>query len=153
MHIGLEYAAWWLGLTLGYLGLVTSPTGWEIVAGLVVGAAVSAVAVLARRAFLPALRAPSFVRRAVLLPVDVASDALELSWLLLTGRVFGADCGELDGVDLPDDREETRAWAVLLASAAPGSLTVDVEERDGHAVLRRHRLTGSSRATAALERR
>jgi multisubunit Na+/H+ antiporter MnhE subunit len=153
MRVRLEYAAWWLGLTLAYLGLVTSPTGWEIVAGLLVGAGVSAVAVLARRAFDPALRAPSFVRRAVLLPVDVASDALALTWLLLSGRAFGADCGDLDRVDLPDDREETRAWAVLLASAAPGSLTVDVEERDGHPVLCRHRLTGHSRATAALEHR
>jgi hypothetical protein len=75
--------------------------------------------------------------------------------LLVTGRVLRADVGDLDDVLLPDDDDDeaTRAWAVLLASAAPGSLTVDVEERDGRSVLRRHRLTSRSRATAGLEGR
>jgi multisubunit Na+/H+ antiporter MnhE subunit len=153
MRIRVEYAAWWLGLTMAYLGLVTSPTGWEIAAGLVVGAIVAAVAVLARRAFEPAFRAPSFVRRVVLLPVDVATDAVALSWLLLSGRALRTGCGELDRVTLPDDSSETRAWAVLLTSAAPGSLAVDVEQHGGRAVLSRHRLTTGSRSLAALEGR
>jgi hypothetical protein len=36
---------------------------------------------------------------------------------------------------------------------APGSLTVDVEERGGGLVLRRHRMTSLSRASADLENR
>lgn len=153
MRVWVEYAVWWLLLTVGYLGLITSPSGWEIPVGVAIGAAVAGVAVLARRAFAPALRPPSFVRGAVLLPLDVASDAIGLLRLLLTGRALRDDCGELDGFDLPGDTQATRAWAVLLTSAAPGSLTVDVEERGARLVLLRHRLTGSSRATARLERR
>jgi hypothetical protein len=119
----------------------------------VVAAIAATAAVLARRAFDPALRIPSFVRRAVLLPVDVAVDAVRLAWLLVSGRAFRAGVGERDRVSLPDDGAETRAWAVLLASAAPGSLAVDVEEHHGRAVLHRHRLTPRGRATAALEDR
>jgi hypothetical protein len=88
----------------------------------------------------------------VWLPVDVVSDAVVLIRLLLTGRALRTDCGELDDVPLPDD-ESTRAWAVLLASASPGSLVVDAESREGRTVLRRHRLTSHSRATAGLEGR
>ena len=112
----------------------------------------AAVAVLARRAFEPPTRAPSFVRRAALLPLDVAGDAVTLTRLLVTGRAFRADCGTVDELALPDDGA-TRAWAVLLTSAAPGSLAAEVEERDDRLVLRRHLLTRHHRATVDLERR
>jgi multisubunit Na+/H+ antiporter MnhE subunit len=153
MRFGLEYTAWWLALTIAYLGLVTSPAGWEIVAGLLVGAIVATVAVLARRAFQPALRAPAFVRRAGWLPVDVALDTLTMVRMLLSGRALRADFGERDRLTLADDSPERRAWAVLLTSAAPGSLALDVEEQRGHAVLLRHRLTDRGRAAAGLEDR
>jgi hypothetical protein len=146
-------AGWWLLLSAGYLGLLSTPTGGEIPLALLIGGAAAVAGVLGRRAFDPAVRAPRFVRRAVWLPVDVVADAVVLIRLLVTGRALRADVGELDDVLLPDDGEATRAWAVLLTSAAPGSLTVDVEQRAGRAVLRRHRLTSHSRATAGLEGR
>jgi hypothetical protein len=148
-----QLIAWWLLFTAGYLGLVSSPTGWEIPLALVIGGAATLTGVLGRRAFDPAGGSPSFVRRAVWLPLDVVTDAVALIGLLLTGRALRADCGELDEVTLPDEDESTRAWAVLLTSASPGSLTVDVESRDGRTVLNRHRLTSKSRATADLEGR
>jgi hypothetical protein len=152
-----QLTGWWLLFSAGYLGLLSSPTGWEIPLALTIGGAAVVTGVLGRRAFEPAVRAPGFVRRAVWLPVDVVADAVVLIRLLVTGRVLRADVGDLDDVLLPDDDDDddeaTRAWAVLLASAAPGSLTVDVEERDGRSVLRRHRLTSRSRATAGLEGR
>jgi hypothetical protein len=150
-----QLTGWWLLFSAGYLGLLSSPTGWEIPLALTIGGAAVVTGVLGRRAFDPAIRAPGFVRRAVWLPVDVVADAVVLIRLLVTGRVLRADVGDLDDVLLPDDDDDeaTRAWAVLLASAAPGSLTVDVEERDGRSVLRRHRLTSRSRATAGLEGR
>jgi hypothetical protein len=85
----------------------------------------------------------------VLLPLDVAADAVSLTWLLVTGRAFGADCGTLDEIELTDDGA-VQAWAVLLTSAAPGSLAADVEQRDGALVLRRHLLTRHHRTTAGL---
>jgi hypothetical protein len=148
-----QLAVWWLLLSSGYLGLISSPTGWEIPLALGIGGASAVVAVLGRRAFEPALRAPAFVRRAAWLPVDVVSDATVLVRLLVTGRAVRSDCGVFDDIPLPDEEEATRAWAVLLTSAAPGSLAVDVEAGDGPAVLRRHRMTSVGRASAGLEDR
>jgi multisubunit Na+/H+ antiporter MnhE subunit len=149
MRAGAEFAWWWLALTVGYLLLVTSPAGLEVPVGLVIGALAASLAVAARRAFAPPATVPGFVRRVVLLPVDVAADAVSLTRLLVTGRAFGADCGTLDEIELMDDAA-VRVWAVLLTSAAPGSLAADVEERDGGLVLRRHLLTRHHRATAGL---
>jgi hypothetical protein len=145
-----ELAVWWLLLSSGYLGLLSSPTGWEVPLALGIGGVAAVAAVLGRRAFEPALRAPAFVRRAAWLPVDVVTDATVLTRLLLTGRALRSDCGVFDELPLPDNDEATRAWAVLLTSAAPGSLTVDVETREGRAMLRRHRMTPLSRASAGL---
>jgi Na+/H+ ion antiporter subunit len=146
-------AGWWLLLSAGYLGLLSSPTGWEIPRSLVIGGAAAVAGMLGRRAFDPAVRAPGFTRGAVWLPVDIVSDTVALTRLLLTGRALRDDAGETDVVLLPDDDEATRAWAVLLTSAAPGSLTVDVERSDGRPALRRHLLSPSGRATAGLETR
>jgi multisubunit Na+/H+ antiporter MnhE subunit len=132
--------------------LVSSPTGLEVPVGFVVGVLAAAVAVAARRAFRPTTKVPAFVRRAILLPVDVAADAVSLTRLLVTGRALRDGCGETDEVELPDD-DATRAWAVLLSSATPGSVAVDVEERESGLVLRRHLLTRHHRATAAWGRR
>jgi hypothetical protein len=144
---------WWLLLSAGYLGLLSSPTGWEIPLALAIGGAAVTTGVLGRRAFDPAVRPPGFVRRSVWLPVDVVVDAVVLVRLLVTGRALRVDVGELDDVRLLDDDVATRAWAVLLTSAAPGSLTLDVEQCAARPVLRRHRLTSHSRATAGLEGR
>jgi multisubunit Na+/H+ antiporter MnhE subunit len=141
-----EFALWWAASTAGYLLLITSPTGLEVPVGIAVGAASALVGVAARRAFQPPTRVPAFVRRALLLPLDVAADTVTLTRLLLTGRAFAADAGEEDEVVLPDD-DGTRVWAVLLTSAAPGSLALDVEERDDALVMRRHRLTSHHRAS------
>ena len=149
-----ELAVWWLLSTGAYLGLVSSPTGWEIPLALWVGGAAAVLAVLGRSAFRPAVRAPAFVRGAAWLPVDLVTDATALTRSLLSGRALRSECGVFDEVPLPDDQEATRAWAVLLTSAAPGSLTVDVEEReDGGTVLRRHRMSAPGRASAGLEGR
>jgi hypothetical protein len=72
--------------------------------------------------------------------------------LLVTGRAFRADCGTVDEIELADD-DATRAWAVLVTSAAPGSLATEVEERDGRLVLRRHLLTRHGRVVAGMESR
>ena len=149
MRLGAEFTRWWLALTAGYLLLVTSPTGVEVPGGLGGGAVAAGFAVVARRAFDPPTEVPAFVRRAVLLPIDVAADALSLTRSLVTGRAFGADPGSVDEIELPDE-DAVRAWAVLLVSAAPGSLAADVEHRDDRLVLRRHLLTGHNRATAEL---
>jgi multisubunit Na+/H+ antiporter MnhE subunit len=141
-----EALLWWAASTAVYLMLVASPTGAEVPAGIAVGAASALVGVAARRAFRPPTRVPAFVRRALLLPVDVAGDTVTLTRLLLSGRAFAADAGEEDDVVLPVD-DGTRVWAVLLTSASPGSLAADVEERDDVLVLRRHRLTSHHRAS------
>lgn len=120
--------------------------------GLVVGGLTAWLAVLARRAFDPPTTVPGFVRRGVLLPRDVAADAVVLARLLVTGHAFRREPGRVDRLRLHDD-EAVRAWAVLLTSAAPGTLAVDVEERGKRLVLHRHLLTGSSRATAELGHR
>jgi multisubunit Na+/H+ antiporter MnhE subunit len=144
-RLAAEIALWWAASTAGYLLLVTSPTGIEAPVGIAVGAACAVVGVAARRAFRPTTRVPEFVRRALLLPVDVAADTVTLTRLLLTGEAFRADAGEEDEVVLPDD-DGIRVWAVLLTSASPGSLAADVEERDDDTlVLRRHRLTDHHR--------
>jgi hypothetical protein len=153
MRGAAQLAAWWLVLSSGYLGLVSSPTGWEIPLALGIGGAAAVAAVFGRRAFEPALRAPGFVRRAAWLPIDVVSDSAVLARLLVTGRALRTDCGVFDEIPLPDDAEATRAWAVLLTSAAPGSLTVDVETPTGRSTLRRHRMTSRSRASAGIEGR
>jgi multisubunit Na+/H+ antiporter MnhE subunit len=146
MRLAAEVALWWAASTAVYLLLVTSPTGIEAPVGVAVGALCALVGVAARRAFRPPTHVPSFVRRAVLLPLDVAADTVTLTRLLLTGEAFRPDAGEEDEVVLPDD-DGTRVWAVLLTSASPGSLAVDVEERDDSLVLRRHRLTSHHRAS------
>ena len=143
---------WWLALTTGYLLLVSSPTGLEVLVGLVVGALAAAVAVVARRAFEPTTTMPAFVRRIALLPLDVAADAVSMTGLLVTGRAFRADCGTVDEMEIPDD-DAIRAWAVLMTSSAPGSLATAVEERDGRVVLRRHLLTRHGRVVAGLDSR
>ena len=141
-----EVLLWWAASTALYLLLVTSPTGLEVPVGLAIGAASAVVGVAARRAFRPPTRVPSFVRRAFLLPVDILADTVTLVRMVLTGEAFRADVGDEDEVVLPDD-EESRAWAVLLTSASPGSLAADVEERDGSLVLRRHALTPHRRGS------
>lgn len=118
-------------------------------AGLVAGGVGAWFAVAARGAFDPPTALPAFVRRAFLLPLDVAADVVPLARGLLGGRVLRSEPGWTDEVLLDDD-DAVRAWAVLLTSAAPGSLAMDVEERDGSAVLRRHLLTRNDRATAEL---
>jgi|SRR3954447_18189900 len=152
MRAAAELLWWWLGATAAYLLLVSSPTGLEIPVGAVVGAASALVAVAARRAFQPTTHVPAFVRRAVLLPLDVAADTVSLTRMLLTGEAFRSGAGEEDEVRLPDD-DATRTWGVLLTSASPGSLATDVEERDGSLVLHRHRLTSHQRAGRGWEER
>jgi hypothetical protein len=144
-----ELARWWLALTAGYLLLVLPPTRLEILVGVLIGGATAILAVAARRAFQPPLQVPSFVGRGVLLPVDVAGDAVRMTWLLVTGRAFRTDVGTEDEIELEDD-DDIRAWAVLLTSAAPGSLAADVEKRGERLVLRRHLVTHNDRATAGL---
>jgi multisubunit Na+/H+ antiporter MnhE subunit len=146
VRVMLGFALWWLTLSAAYLLLVSSPTGIEVPVGLLVGAAAAAAGMAGRRAFDPPATVPRFVRRAVLLPLDIAGDTVSLTRLLLTGRAFRADCGEVEELVLHDDDDATRAWAVLLTSAAPGSLATDVEDRGSHLVLRRHRLTPHTRA-------
>lgn len=141
-----EALLWWAASTAVYLLLVPSPTGLEVPVGLAIGAACAVVGMAARRAFQPPTRVPSFVRRALLLPLDLVADAVTLTRMVLTGGAFGDGVGEEDEVVLPDD-EATRAWAVLLTSASPGSLAAEVEERDGSLVLRRHLLTSQHRAS------
>jgi hypothetical protein len=150
--VAAELVLWWLALSAGYLLLITSPTGLEVPVGLTIGASAATLAVAARRVFDPPTGIPGFVRRVVALPLDVAADAVDLTRLLVTGRAFAGDRATVDDIELPDD-EAVRAWAVLLTSAAPGSLATDVEARDGDLVLRRHALTHHQRTTAGLGHR
>jgi len=150
MRLALETATWWLASTAVYLLLVPSPTGLEVPVGFAIGAVCAVVGVAARRAFRPPTRVPSFVRRAVVLPLDLVADVVTLTRMVLTGEAFAEDVGDQDEVVLPDD-DETRAWAVLLTSASPGSIAADVEERDGSLVLRRHVLTSHHRASEAWD--
>jgi multisubunit Na+/H+ antiporter MnhE subunit len=146
MRLVPEAATWWLASTAAYLLLVPSPTGLEVPVGFAIGAVCALVGVAARRAFRPPTRVPSFVRRVVVLPLDLLADAVTLTRMVLTGEAFRAEAGDEDEVVLPDD-DETRAWAVLLTSASPGSVAADVEERDDSLVLRRHALTPHHRAS------
>jgi hypothetical protein len=146
LRLAAEVVLWCAASTAVYLLLIPSPTGVEIPAGLAIGAATALVGVASRRAFGPPTRVPSFVRRVLLLPVDLAGDVVTLTWLLVTGRAFRSGAGNEDEVVLPDD-DSTRVWAVLLTSASPGSLAADVEERDGRLVLRRHQMTQHHRVS------
>lgn len=152
MRVWAEYAVWWLLLGYLYLRLITTPGGWELPIAAALATTGAAMAVLGRRAFSPATELPDFARRLVLLPVDVATDAARLTRLLVTGQAFLATCGRTGEGRLDDDRPAFRAWAVLLMSAAPGSLAVDSRTEDGHTVLLVHRLTPPGRVTADLER-
>lgn len=149
MRVLAEFALWWLALTAGYLLLVSSPTGLEVPIGFLIGAVAAGAGVLARRAFRPPATLPRLVRRVVLLPLDVAGDVLSMTRLLVTGRALRVR-GDIDEVMLRDD-DATRVWAVLLSSAAPGGLAVDVETRDGDLVLRRHRLTSHQRVSSGWD--
>jgi multisubunit Na+/H+ antiporter MnhE subunit len=148
MRLVVELALWWSALTAGYLLLVTSPTGLEVAVGVAVGCASAAAGVAARRAFRPPSTVPGFVRRVVLLPADVAADTVSLTRALVSGRAFTSDFGAVDEVVLPDTDDATRAWSVLLVSASPGSLAMDVEDRGGRLVLSRHRLTAHHHVSA-----
>jgi len=151
MRLPAALGLWWSGLTLLYLLLVTSPVGVETAVGLAVGLASAVLAVAGARAFEPPSRVPGFVRSAVWLPVDVVGDAVILIRDLVTGAAFRTDAGAVRRVPL-DDRVETRAWAVLLASAAPGSMAVEVEDEHAGLALRVHRMTPRGRALAGIVR-
>jgi len=140
VQIWREYVVWWCGLWVGYLGLVTSPTGWEIPLGAAIAAAAAAVGVLGRRAFRPPGRFPAVAGRGARIPLEVVRDTWVLVRLLVSGRVFREEVGEFETVRLAEQDASGRAWSVLLASAAPASVAVDIEGSD-HPRLRVHRLS------------
>jgi hypothetical protein len=148
VRLALQLGTWWCLLFLGYLGLISLRPWPEWVMGALIAAAIAVVGVLSQRAFDVRVRPPAQARRLLLLPVDLGHDTVALVRLLLTGRVLRSDPGRTDHVALPQD-SRLRAWTVLLVSASPGSLAVDLDhdgQDDGdHVTLRRHALTRPGR--------
>jgi len=126
----LEAAAWWVVLLAAYVVLISSITPAELVAGAVVAALASAVAMLATRGMRPAappLRLPWW--RLLLLPLALVRDVGVLAARLVVRR---AHAGTTDDLRLPPAGEPraVRAYTVLALSASPASYVLDVRPGD-----------------------
>jgi multisubunit Na+/H+ antiporter MnhE subunit len=153
-----EVALWWAACVGTWLLTLSSVNTPELVTAIVAGLPCAVLAVLARRA----VRGPLSPRAAWLrwlLPVPGAV-------LADSARVLGVAAGALLGRRIPDgdlrrvtlprdaaddDWQNRQAAAVVLVSASPGSVLVDVDADTGEALV--HELaTGRPDVLKAVQR-
>jgi multisubunit Na+/H+ antiporter MnhE subunit len=137
-----EVALWWAACVGTWLLTLSSVNTAELVAAVAAGLPCAVVAVLARRA----VRGPLSPRAAWLhwllpVPVAVLADSarvLAVAAGALVGRRIPE--GDLRRVTLPRDRsagawQNRQAAAVILVSASPGSVVLDVDVDSGEALV------------------
>jgi multisubunit Na+/H+ antiporter MnhE subunit len=153
-----EVALWWAACVGTWLLTLSSVNTAELVAAVAAGLPCAVVAVLARRA----VRGPLSPRAAWLrwllpVPVAVLADSarvLAVAAGALVGRRIPE--GDLRRVTLPRDRsagdwQNRQAAAVILVSASPGSVVLDVDVDSGEALV--HALaTGRPDVLKAVQR-
>jgi multisubunit Na+/H+ antiporter MnhE subunit len=153
-----EILLWWAACVGTWLLTLSSVSTPEFVAAVVAGLPCAVVAVLARRAVRGPL-APrlAWVRWTAPVPVAVLADSVRVLGVAagaLVGR--GIPEGDLRWVPLPrdssaEDWQNRQAAAVVLVSASPGSVVVDVDPDSGQALV--HELaTGRPDVLAAVQR-
>lgn len=124
----VRFLLFWVVLasTCAALNESTELAEWLLAVG--VGALVAVVGTLASRAL--GVR-PGLPRRPVtllLVPLDIARDA----WQLVVRLPRLRDKGRRTTRTVPTGSPADRAWAVLVASAAPGGYVVDAAESGEH---------------------
>jgi multisubunit Na+/H+ antiporter MnhE subunit len=138
----LEVAFWWaVGIGLWLLTL-SSVSTQELVAAVVTGLPCAVMAVLARRAVRGPLRPrPAWLRWSLPVPVAVLTDSVRVL-AVAAGALLGRRIpdGDLRRVALPRDRDATdwqnrQAAAVVLVSASPGTVVLDVDPDSGEALV------------------
>lgn len=134
MAEALTWAGVCFGVWVATLSALTAPELW-LGAGVSVGCGVLAVA--GRRSLGDRWAAPSrWLRPALLLPVAVPLDAARAFW-----SVLRRDPGRFASVPVAGGRgtgavaEGRRATYVLLTSATPGSVVLDVDPDTGEALV------------------
>jgi multisubunit Na+/H+ antiporter MnhE subunit len=153
-----EVALWWAACVGTWLLTLSSVNTAELVAAVAAGLPCAVVAVLARRA----VRGPLSPRAAWLrwllpVPVAVLADSARVLGVA-AGAVVGRRIpeGDLRRVILPRDRSDgdwqnRQAAAVILVSASPGSVVLDVDPDSGEALV--HELaTGRPDVLKAVQR-
>ena len=153
-----EVALWWavcVGTWLLTLSSVNTP---ELVTAVVAGLPCAVVAVLARKAVRgPLSPRAAWLRWVLPVPVAVVVDSVRVLAVAagaLVGRRIPA--GDERHVTLPrddsdDDWQNRQAAAVILVSASPGSVLLDVDRDSGEALV--HELaTGRPDVLAAVQR-
>jgi multisubunit Na+/H+ antiporter MnhE subunit len=142
-----EVALWWAACTGTWLLTLSSVSTPELVAALAAGLACAGVAVLARRAVRGPLHPrPAWLRWLLPVPVAVLADSVRVLGVaggVLLGRRIPD--GELRRVTLPRDPDPAdwqnrQAAAVVLVSASPGTVVLDVDADTGEALV--HDLAG-----------
>ena len=127
-----------------FLALTEKVSPDELIAGAGSAAAAAAVAVVAVRAFAPP-RPPRFLVRLRWLPVDLLVDVARLvaaTPRVPSGRVGTTTRARIDP-EPASDASDRLAYAVLLASATPGSYVLAVSDDEG--ILRVHRVGPAGR--------
>ena len=158
MGVVLEVAFWWaVGVGL-WLVTLSSVSGQELVAATATGLPCAVMAVLARRAVRGPLRPrPAWLRWLLPVPVAVLADSVRVLGVA-AGALVGRRIpdGDLRRVTLPrddarDDWQNRQAAAVVLVSASPGTVALDVDPETGQALV--HELaSGRPDVLAAVQR-
>jgi multisubunit Na+/H+ antiporter MnhE subunit len=137
-----EVLLWWAACVGTWLLTLSSVSTPELVAAVAAGLPCSVVAVLARRAVRgPLSPRPAWLRWLLPVPVAVLADSARVLGVA-AGALLGRRIpdGDLRRVTLPEDRSE-RDWqnrqaaAVVLGSASPGSVVLDVDPESGEALV------------------
>jgi multisubunit Na+/H+ antiporter MnhE subunit len=137
-----EVALWWAACTGTWLLTLSSLSTAELIAAVAAGLPCAVVAVLARRAVRgPLAPRAAWLRWLLPVPVAVLTDSarvLALAAGVLVGRRIPE--GDLRTVVLPrddsdDDWQNRQAAAVVLVSASPGSVVLDVDPDSGEVLV------------------
>jgi multisubunit Na+/H+ antiporter MnhE subunit len=138
----LEVAFWWaVGVGLWLLTL-SSVSGQELVAAIATGLPCAVMAVLARRVVRGPLQPrAAWLRWLLPVPVAVLTDSARVLGVA-AGALIGRRIpdGDLRRVSLPrddsaDDWQNRQAAAVVLVSASPGTVVLDVDADTGRALV------------------
>jgi multisubunit Na+/H+ antiporter MnhE subunit len=141
IHRALEVAFWWavaIALWLLTLSSISTP---EAVTAAAVGLPCGVLAVVARRAVQGSWPPhPAWSRWLVPLPVAVVTDSVRVLGRALGALIGRVPVGEVRTTRLHRDRPEGRwrtrqAAAVVLVTATPGTVVLDLREDSGELVV------------------